>query len=173
MTVAAGPLAAIGGPWALGLWGAGQFFNFMGNRNIAKQNAINTAAELQGAANLKESEVNLSRDRWKANRGLELARIFDKDRIQTEDFNRNMKFAGRYLDDFAPKMGNFQRQETIRNAMTSLNPEVQEAARQQAGLNAAQMSFGDALDYAAKQGKGGSYQLDKLNLMLGMGPKFT
>ena len=169
----AGPLAAIGGPLGLGLWGAGQFFNWMGNRDIAKQNAINTAAELQGAANLKESEVNLSRDRWKANRGLELARIFDKDRIQTEDFNRNMKFAGRYLDDFAPKMGNFQRQETIRNAMTSLNPEVQEAARQQAGLNAAQMSFGDALNYAAKQGKGGSYQLDKLKLMLGMGPKFT
>ena len=84
-----------------------------------------------------------------------------------------MKFAGRYLDSFAPKMGNFQRQESIRNAITSLNPEIQKVARQQAGLNAAQMSFGDALDYAAKQGKGGSYQLDKLNLMLGMGPKFT
>ena len=166
-------LAALGGPWGAGLMGAGMFMNFMGNRAMAKQSAINTAAELQGAANLKESEVNLSRDRWKANRGLELARIFDKDRIETEDFNRSMKFAGRYIDDFAPKVGNFQRQETIRNAMTSLNPEVQEAARQQAGLNAAQMSFGDALNYAAKQGKGGSYQLDKLKLMLGMGPRFT
>jgi hypothetical protein len=169
----AGPLAAIGGPWALGLWGAGQFFNWMGNRDIAKQNAINTAAELQGAANLKESEVNLSRDRWKANRGLELARIFDKDRIETDDFNRSMKFAGRYIDDFAPKMGNFQRQENIKNAINSLNPTMQEAARQQAGLNAAQMSYTDALNYAAKQGKGGSYQLDKLNLKLGLGPRFT
>ena len=171
--MAVGALAALGGPWGAGLMGAGMFFNFLGNRDIAKQNAINTAAQLQGAANLKESEVNLSRDRWKANRGLELARIFDKDRIETEDFNRSMKFAGRYLDSFAPKMGNFQRQESIRNAITSLNPEIQKVARQQAGLNAAQMSFGDALDYAAKQGKGGSYQLDKLNLMLGMGPKFT
>ena len=56
--------------------------------------------------------------------------------------------------------------ENIKNAINSLNPTMQEAARQQAGLNAAQMSYTDALNYAAKQGKGGSYQLDKLNLKL-------
>ncbi len=168
-----GPLAAIGGPWALGLWGAGQLFNFMGNQSIAAQSAENTRAKLQGAANAKESEVNLAKDVWLGNRADKLEWQNQKGWRETEDFNRNMKLAGRYLDDFAPKMGNFQRQENIKNAINALNPTMQEAARQQAGLNAAQMSYTDALNYAAKQGKGGSYQLDKLNLKLGLGPRFT
>lgn len=168
-----GPLAALGGPWALGLWGAGQLFNFMGNQSMAAQSAENTRAKLQGAANAKETEANLAKDVWFGNRGEKLEALNQKGWRETEDFNRGIKLAGRYMEDFAPKMGNFQRQENIKNAINTLNPTMQEAARQQAGLNAAQMSFGDALNYAAKQGKGGSYQLDKLKLMLGMGPRFT
>ena len=165
-------LAALGGPWGLGLMGAGMFFNFLGNRAMAAQSAENTRAQLQGAANAKESEVNLAKDVWFGNRAEKLEGLMQKDWRETQDFNRSLKFAGRYMDDFAPKMGNFQRQENIKNAINTLNPTMQEAGRKQAGLNAAQMSWGDALNYAAKQGKGGSYQLDKLNLMLGLGPKF-
>ena len=166
-------LAALGGPWGLGLMGAGMFFNFLGNRAMAKQSAINTAAELQGAANLKESEANLARDKWKANKGRQTEMELNKDWMETADFNRGIKLAGRYMDSFAPKIGDFQRQENIQNAINTLNPEIQKAARQAAGLQAAQTSFGDAVNYAAQQGKGGSYQLDKLKLMLGMGPRFT
>jgi len=170
---AVGPLAALGGPWGAGLMFGGMALNFLGQNRMAGQLGENTRATLQGAANAKETEVNLAKDVWFGNRGEKLEALNQKGWRETEDFNRGIKLAGRYMEDFAPKMGNFQRQENIKNAINTLNPEIQKAARQAAGLQAAQTSFGDAVNYAAQQGKGGSYQLDKLKLMLGMGPRFT